>query len=262
MTDYHARPESQDPYGRVRGMTPEGQCGHGYPLEDCPLCHPVQPIRTRMPDDPVSESVETHPAYAMIGASRVSSTGHYLYGSDFRHQHFVTITVRRGEMHRSLSRDWHSAREEYIEVALSEAQWATFVSSLNTGSGVPCTLQAKDGRYVSRIPQPEPKADLFKSELTERFSDGRKALAELRARLEAGKGGKESLKLLDRALREISGSAQFVSDQFGEHMEEVVERVKIEVNAYAQQTLMRMGLDAAKTDLPLALEAKAEEKKP
>jgi hypothetical protein len=90
-------------------------------------------------DSPISDSVEKHPAYAQIGASRVSG-GTYLYGSNFAHQHYVTISITKSELNRSLSRDWASGGEEYIEVALSEAQWASFVSTLNSGTGIQCTL--------------------------------------------------------------------------------------------------------------------------
>jgi hypothetical protein len=95
-------------------------------------------------EDPVSaptrgpggmdEMTTTHPAFGQIGASRVS--GHIqLYDSDFHHNAYMTISIRRSELHRSLNRDWHYGRDELIEVALSEAQWATFVSAPNIGSG-------------------------------------------------------------------------------------------------------------------------------
>ncbi|KKL96942.1 hypothetical protein LCGC14_1839510, partial [marine sediment metagenome] len=88
-------------------------------------------------DDPINDTVERHPAYAQIGAMRVSgSHGAYLYGSDFRHQHYIMIQIHDSVLHRSLSGDRAHSGKRLIEVALSEAQWATFVSSLNQGSGV------------------------------------------------------------------------------------------------------------------------------
>ena len=39
---------------------------------------------------------ESHPAFGQIAASRVSSTpGVSLYGSDFDHQRYMTISIRR-----------------------------------------------------------------------------------------------------------------------------------------------------------------------
>lgn len=77
------------------------------------------------------EETTTHPAYAMIGASRVQG-GSYLYGSEFHHQHFVTVSIRRAETHRSLSRDWFSGGEELIEVAMSEAHYLPVRSNCDT----------------------------------------------------------------------------------------------------------------------------------
>jgi hypothetical protein len=100
---------------------------------------PVEPTRVAT-NNAWSEYEENHPAYGMIGASRVSG-GAYLYGSDFRHQHWMTIRIHHGRLLRSdLSYDHYMAEGQIIEVELSEAQWATFVSAANVGDGVPCTI--------------------------------------------------------------------------------------------------------------------------
>ena len=99
----------------------------------------------------ITETVESHPAYAQISASRVSGQTN-LYGSDFSHQNYVTISIHASELHRSLSRDWAFSRREYIEVAMSESQWAAFVSSMNVGCGIQCTLSHLEGNASHRYP--------------------------------------------------------------------------------------------------------------
>jgi hypothetical protein len=238
--------------GAVQGYTKPGHCGHGYKIGTCPTCDPQAPTLTPS-DSPVSDTIERHPAYAQIGASRVSGTA-YLYGSDFAHHNFITLTIHASELHRGLSQDRPFATKEYIEVGLSEAQWATFVSSLNVGQGVQCTLVHREGQRVSRLPRPAPRDVQFKGEMTETLDDARRVLRQLRERLVAGKGGKESLGLLDKALQEIEQNTRFVADQFTEHMTETVERAKVEVNAYAQHLITRLGLEAASEKPPLALD--------
>lgn len=80
---------------------------------------------------------EYHPAYAMIGAARVTTMtaggGARLFGSDFRHQAYVTVTIRTASLSRTAQAEYIHGETELIEVALSEAQWATFVSSMNVG---------------------------------------------------------------------------------------------------------------------------------
>ena len=69
-----------------------------------------------------------HPSFAEIQVSRIN--GHkVLYSSDFNSHNYIALRIHKSEMIRDLSHDWHHEREQYIEVAMSEAQWATLVSS-------------------------------------------------------------------------------------------------------------------------------------
>lgn len=215
-------------------------------------------------DSPVGDTVERHPSYGQIGASRVSASGgYYLYGSDFGHQHFVTITISRSELMRGLSNDWPHAKEELIEVALSEAQWASFVSSLNVGSGVQCTITGIGRESVPGIERRTNRHEQFGGELADNFVVAKEELRKLRQKLTESTLGKkakdELLKHVERAEREIGSSSGFVVEQFGEHMEQTVEKAKSEVNAYMQHVLTRTGIKALAENAPLLLEEHATE---
>lgn len=208
---------------------------------------------------PTHDTVETHPAYAQIGANRVS--GHsYLYGSDFQHQHFITISIHRSELHRGLSNDWAHAREEYIEVALSEAQWAAFVSSPNAGMGTQCTLRHKDHRAIPQIPGAKDRQEKFDNEMRVNIKEAREHIAKVRKLIEDSKlpqKAKDSiLSELGMADRDISSSVVFIAEQFGEHMEKVTEHAKAEVNAYITGAISRAGIAALQGTTPLTLEHK------
>jgi hypothetical protein len=199
-------------------------------------------------ESPVSESVETHPAYGMIGASRVSGNAR-LFGSDFKHQHFITIRIHKAELHRGLSRDWAHARNQLIEVSLSEAQWATFVSSMNVGFGVQCTIENTqvDGELPGIAGAVQRKSQ-FSAELAQTMQGAQEALDALEKNIlesSLGMRAKEALrKECEQVRRRIGGSVQFVADQFSEHMEDITEHAKIEVNAYATNLLQRAGLQS------------------
>lgn len=187
----------------------------------------------------------THPAYAQISASNVSG-GTYLYGSDFKHQNYVTIRIKRSEMNRSLSNDWPFAREELIEVALSESQWATFVSSMNRGEGVQCTLQHLHGKMVPQIPRIEGKIAQFRAEGSEAADE---AVREIQAFRQEITDSKLSQKQKEQWLKRLSfiegrttGNLRFVASQFGEHMEKVVQKAKTEISAFAHNMIVRTGL--------------------
>ena len=213
------------------------------------------------------ETVESHPAYAQIVANRVSG-GAYLYGSDFRHQHYITLQIHDSELHRNLSGDRPMAHRRLIEIAMSEAQWATFVSSLNQGGGVQCTLEfTPEAEIVPGIAPPKDRKLQFSREMTERFDMAVRALKVLAAQIDesplSGKKKKELRSQLQMAEMNLAPNMDFVAKQFDEHMERTVEKAKSEVNAYAQHTLgdlAQMALKGGVGSEPLLLESAAEEK--
>lgn len=200
---------------------------------------------TRGPGGMHDDYRETHPAYAMIGASRVSSSpGAPLYGSDFLHQHYVVISIHEAEMARSISNDYSFATKNVIEVALSEAQWATFVSSMNIGNGVQATFQSREGAFVPGIDPGVTRRAQFAGEVGDTLNEVLATLDELRVDIEDGKGKKILREKVERALRELGPNLGYVTRQFDEHMERTVEKAKIEVNAHATQILLQTGIDA------------------
>lgn len=208
------------------------------------------------------ETRTTHPAFAQISASRVSGST-ALYDSDFRHNAYMTIRIKRSELHRGLNRDWHFGKEELIEVALSESQWATFVSSPNMGDGVPCTLQRYDGEMIPGLPDPSSRTDQFAGEIKKKLE---KTVEKVKGTInridEMGlpKGKAATLKAtFESLLTELQSNLPFVAKQFEEHMEDTVESAKQEVHGYMTGVLTRAGLDALGGNMPLQIEHKGDE---
>lgn len=188
-----------------------------------------------------------HPAFGQIVAHRIRGTRN-LYGSDFEHHAFIRVTVARSVLCRNLSSDWYHPRDTLIEVDLSEAQWATFVSSLNVGAGTPCTIDFIGGEgHMPELPRVDRKAQ-FGHEFDERLSRSTQAIREARDLLDSlglpkGKAGELRAKL-EGALTNLNSNLSFVSKRFGEHMEETVENAKAEVHGYIHNHITRAGLDA------------------
>ena len=206
------------------------------------------------------EEVTTHPAFGQIGAYRTSGST-ALYDSDFRHNQYMTIKISASELRRGLNRDWHFGKGEFVEVALSEAQWATFVSSPNMGSGVPCTIKFRDGEVVPNLPDPISRTDQFKGEMAERVAG---MVAQVSAAIEQidgmslPKGKAQTIKdTLNSLQTNLRSNLPFVAESFDEHMEGTVEKAKQEVHGYMTGVLQRAGLNAlANGSLPLAIEHK------
>lgn len=192
--------------------------------------------------------VHDHPAYAMIGASRVQGRV-VLFGSELQHHGYISVRISKAVKHRSLSTDWYHSKGEIIEVLLSEAQWATFVSAMNVGDGVPCTLSHLNRQSVPQISEPEETHhDVFAREVETKLAEVAKRLVSLANALPEGPLPKTKVADLAKSLTNIAGNLKsnthFVAEQFQEHMENVTEKAKIEVNAFVTQAVTRAGLAA------------------
>ena len=212
----------------------------------------VDPVITKTPGDRLSDSVETHPAYGQIACSRVTcQPGESLYGSDFKHNGFMTITIRRSELHRGLNRDWPHSRDELIEVALSESQWATFVSTPNSGLGVQCTLQFYRGDkagLIPGIPAPPVRTEQFHGEARDRIEATTRAVDALVEKIEemplSAKAKKELKAQAETISRQLTDGLPWVAKQFAEHVETTTDKARAEIHAYMEQTISRAGLRA------------------
>ena len=193
-------------------------------------------------DDEILE----HPAFGQISVSRIS--GHAtLYGSDFRHQHYVAVRISTSTLRRGLSHDWPHAGNEIIEVNLSEAQWAAFVSSFNRGEGVQCTISHRDGKLIPGFPLRD-EADKYRGEAAKQLGE---AMSALKAALgflgEAKIAKKDSLLVagqIQKAIREIGVNSDYVRDKFDEHIETRIHKAHIEIEAYMNATIRAAGLEA------------------
>jgi len=160
-------------------------------------------------DDGRGGTITRHPAYGQISAARRQGGHMTLYGSDFVHNSTVAISIHASELHRGLSRDWNFAKNEIIEVVLSESQWATFVSSLNMGSGPCCTIQHVNAERKPWLPVPQDRSQQYGSEFVETLNDAVKRVDDAIAKVSAsGLSGKKSADIINElkmAKQEIHG---------------------------------------------------------
>lgn len=186
---------------------------------------------------------EDHPAYGMIGASRVSShPGTHLAGSDFAHQNYVVVAIRTAALNRdTLSSDYWFAEQDIVHVALSEAQWASFVSTMNVGHGVPCSIEyTREDGYLPGIQPIDNRREQFNDEVAEDLSE---TVALLRDLIPTAKN-RAQREQMERALKLLTDSLPFTARQFDKHAEKTIERAKSEVDAFLTQAIHRAGLQA------------------
>lgn len=217
-----------------------------------------------------SDVKRSHPAFGMIGVSRVSGSA-TLFGSAIEHAGYLLIRIQTAfEIDSGYSHKRPFADKVVAEVCVSEAQWARFVSTPNVGEGVPCTIRYMRSGDMVAPPEIENdsdhvrRADDIQARAKEMVAQFQAAVDELDKLAKAGKATKADLQRV-RALFlhpvDYAGSnAKFFADSMTKHMEGVVADVKSEVDAYV--TRVAMQFPALAGDLPKTpglIEGKARE---
>lgn len=193
---------------------------------------------------------ELHPSYGQVVVSRVS--GHTsLFGSPFKHQYYITLSIGRSSRERSLGRDWHfgGMRGGLIEIAMSESQWAHMISSVGQGGGVPCTLQYVGGQPQAECPD-QMEVERFHADIDKDMKDAAAFMTDALAKMQAlvedksptKEKRKEALSALINVGRKLEDSAPWIAKQLRERMDTIVNEAKTEVEAYVVRTIVDSGI--------------------
>lgn len=204
---------------------------------------------------------ELHPAFALIGASRVSvgsvGGGAVLFDSDILHSHTVRVRLMVASRKRDLSHDWIHGEEQIIEVEMSEAQWASFVSSMNAGDGVPCTVRWRDGEWIPGF-ELDPRLGVTMAETkasAQKAFDGIKDAMEKYQEILADKTAKaadrrEALHWLQSQINNAVPNVTYAGDQLVKQAEDVVQKMRSDVEAIVVGKARQLGMDVDELAVP------------
>lgn len=208
-----------------------------------------------------------HPAFGMVQLSHVSGR-RPLFQVDYPQDHYVVLRIHTAEHHRMLSNDWLHEKARIVEIAMSEVQWARFITSPNT-QGIPCTLtdyrDPKSGEWLHPT-LPDDHAASTKTFRNEVAARGRRAAEGVKAAvqlvddiLKGGairKGDVQKLKAtLAKAHQELASNLGFVVEQAEEAIEKSAESAKAEVDAHIDFAMQRLGERALGERLAAAIAA-------
>jgi hypothetical protein len=217
------------------------------------------------------ETKRSHPSFGMARIARISGTSQ-LFGSEFKHHHFMSLEISEAKEHRDLSRTWYFSRRKLIEVWLSESQFCQMIASPNT-EGVPVTIRHCQGdpetfdgftEQECRFGRPYPPAPVtgkqFNAEAEDRVQrltrDVNAALAKVRELQAKGKAGKGELGEvageLEMLRTNLNSNMDFFRKQLKEYIETTVATGKAEIEAYAAEMQRRVGLSAMQAPFQIA----------
>lgn len=193
-----------------------------------------------------------HPSFGNIQISRVqSSKGKTLFGSGAKHSNYVVISVGSSNYSRKYSNEWIHPKKTYVEIAMSEAQFAQFIMSVNLGSGVPCTLQYVMGEEMADCPDLGMRKQFDKdvqeslAGLQEQMNKLKEITSELSNKPKLTKEDRQNLKdAVDAAKRAVDSDISWIQEQFDEAMDKSVNAAKIEAETHAAMIINNIGLEA------------------
>lgn len=93
-----------------------------------------------------------HPSFGMLSFSRAHGGHSNLFGSSIQHRDTIHMVLKEGTVSRDLNEDWYFGGPEIVEVEMSQSQFAELITSMNMGSGVPCTIKFIKGHLNRRMP--------------------------------------------------------------------------------------------------------------
>lgn len=188
-----------------------------------------------------------HPAFGMIGFSRVSGGENTLFGSSIKHNDRIILKIKHGEQNRHLHEDWYFGRGLITEVEMSYSQFAECITAMNVGDGVPCTIRytEKDGN-IPVIAENKSKREQFRSEFSDTILKAMKQVQEeieviqksLDDKKNLGvKDRKEMISKLQQVKYNIGRNLDFCVEQFDEQMEKTTMEAKGEIEAFCQNKI-------------------------
>jgi len=197
------------------------------------------------------EVKEEHESFGMIAAHRTNGGHGNLFGSSITHYNTIRILIKRADKRRHLNSDWFHGKEELIEVELSPSQFADFITSMNMGDGVPCTLRRVAGKRMENCPESNQRQEFekeFKYKVKGATDQMSKIVADANEILDQKtlkKSDRETLKdMLNRLMMEVRSNMPFIQSQFNEAMDKTVREAKGEVEAFVAQRLNSLGQSA------------------
>ena len=197
--------------------------------------------------------VSKHPSFGLISASRRSSSSNVkLFGSSIQHSQTITITISRARHDRTNGADYIHSENEIIEVEMSQVQFAEFITTMNQGSGIPCTLKHINRERIEEPPYIS-KADIFQDE----FAAGmhnlsikmqglvKNTLEILKTKTNLTKGDKEIIiEDIEKLGQELSSNIPHMNNQFTKQMDKTIVEAKGEIEAFLENKIRSTGIAA------------------
>ena len=201
----------------------------------------------------MSEKIE-HPSFANLYIGRSQCSGKVaLFGSSIKHHDIITLRISPAYLDRDLNYDrYYADNKPYIEINMSQSQFAQAITSMNMGAGVPVTLRAFNGEYIEQCPfvdKREQFSNEFRNEMNDlanKISETTKAVEDLiNNKRTLSKADKENiLSTLQKVSIQLSSNYPYMYSMFNEQMDKTVSEAKAEIESHLQARMEEVAIRA------------------
>jgi hypothetical protein len=201
----------------------------------------------------ISGSVIKHPAYGVIRCFETQGGNLSLFGSDLKHNHYVTLEIAQAETKRTLSHEWHMGDSlPIIQVRMTHSQFVSMIQGKGAGAETPVTIAvAPKLTELQEYPLIEPlesNVEKIKNELEEetikRINDALESVKELEKMIENKTGIKlmrEQVKNALQKLESVPNTLKYSIGQAKEEIDKISSQAQIDVECMIDAKLKNIG---------------------
>ena len=196
------------------------------------------------------EKIYEHPSFGMLRFSRINGRSGYLFGSEIQADNYIQLELSNGEMKRDLTDDKFYAKKNLFRVKMSSNQFAELITTLNYGSGVPCTIEYIGNDIIEQCDTIKSRKtqtqEQFKQRLANFMVEMNHQYSDIQKIISSGNLSKENKKKLiwfyEKVQQEIKSNIPFFLRCFQESMDKVVLDAKTEIDAAIQHKIVSAGI--------------------
>lgn len=195
----------------------------------------------------------SHKSFGQIHFSRINSSEKIrFYGSELSQDHYIKMEVHHSVVERELTQDRYYNREHILSIRMTGGQFAEMITSLNHGTGVPCTIESIQDKRIEEMPLQESRKEFVHRKFEERmkmFADSikenqRKAKEIVKKKILSKQDIHDLTTQLEWLTQEVERNIPFFAKCFQETMDDVVFEAKTEVENAIQHKINVLGLNA------------------
>jgi hypothetical protein len=196
-----------------------------------------------------SETYE-HESFGQIRFSRVNGYANF-YGSELPQQNYICLEISTSKCEKSLTQEWYFPQQKIMRLRMSAGQFSELITSMNYGSGVPCTFERLNGKVVEEYTNEEPRKEFVHRVFREKMQKFSETLNEKKVKAKEiiqkknfNKSDVETLSnMLSSIFMEVEMNIPYFTECFQETMDKVVSEAKIEVENAILHKITLAGLE-------------------